>query len=55
MHEQDVRARMAAQLPLDERAQHADVILDNEGSVEELERQVDRLWNQLAARAGVHA
>jgi dephospho-CoA kinase len=55
MHEQDVRARMAAQLPLDERAQHADVILDNEGSVEELERQVDRLWNLLAARAGVHA
>jgi dephospho-CoA kinase len=55
MDEDDVRARMAAQLPLDERARQADVILDNEGSVEELERQVDRLWDQLAARAAVHA
>jgi dephospho-CoA kinase len=51
----DVRARMAAQLPLDERAQQADVILDNQGTVEELERQVARLWDQLAARAAVHA
>jgi dephospho-CoA kinase len=55
MDEEDVRARMAAQLPLDERAQQADVILDNEGSVDDLEPQVDRLWNQLAARAAVHA
>jgi dephospho-CoA kinase len=55
MDEEDVRARMAAQLPLDERAQQADVILDNEGSIDDLEPQVDRLWNQLAARAAVHA
>jgi dephospho-CoA kinase len=55
MDENDVRARMAAQLPLDERAQHADVILDNEGSIADLEPQVDRLWGQLATRAAVHA
>jgi dephospho-CoA kinase len=55
MDENDVRARMAAQLPLDERARLADVILDNEGSVEELQQQVDRLWDQLAERAAVHA
>jgi dephospho-CoA kinase len=55
MDEADVRARMAAQLPLDERSRLADVILDNEGSVEELERQVQRLWEHLAARAAVHA
>jgi dephospho-CoA kinase len=53
MDEDDVRARMAAQLPLDERARQADVILDNEGSMQELEGQVDRLWDQLAARAAV--
>jgi dephospho-CoA kinase len=48
----DVRARMAAQLPLEERTAHANVVLDNEGTREELARQVDRLWEGLVARAG---
>jgi dephospho-CoA kinase len=55
MDENDVRARMAAQLPLDERSRLADVILDNEGSIDELQHQVDRLWDQLSERAAVHA
>jgi len=52
MDEADVRARIAAQLPLDERARHADVLLDNEGSLEDLDREVSVLWANLAARAG---
>lgn len=52
MAEDDVRARIAAQLPLDERARQADVLLDNEGTVEELSRQVDRLWGRLREEAG---
>ncbi len=52
MEETDVRARIAAQLPLDERARMADVLLDNEGTIEELEAEVDVLWHDLAARAG---
>ncbi|MGE5227177.1 MAG: dephospho-CoA kinase [Planctomycetaceae bacterium] len=48
MAEDDVRARIAAQLPLEERARQADVIIDNEGSLEELQAQVDRLWDRLA-------
>jgi dephospho-CoA kinase len=55
MDEADVRARMAAQLPLDERARHADVVLDNEGTIEELARRVDELWPGLAARAAAGA
>jgi dephospho-CoA kinase len=51
MDEADVRARIAAQLPLDERARMADVLLDNEGSLEELEAEVDVLWRDLEARA----
>lgn len=51
MDEADVRARMAAQLPLEERASHANVILDNEGSEEELDDQVARLWEGLVACA----
>jgi dephospho-CoA kinase len=51
MQETDVRARIAAQLPLDERARAADVLLDNEGTIDELEAEVDVLWRDLAARA----
>ena len=51
MSEGDVRARMAAQMPLEEKARHADVLLDNGGTERELEAQVDRLWADLRARA----
>ena len=43
----DARARMAAQLPLDDKAALADIVVDNEGSVAELEAQVDRVWAEL--------
>ena len=55
MAEDDVRARIAAQLPLDERSRAADVLLDNEGTIEELEREVDVLWHDLTSRAGAPA
>jgi dephospho-CoA kinase len=51
MSEADVRARIAAQMPLDERARTADVLIDNEGTLEDLEREVDVLWRQLRQRA----
>lgn len=51
MSESDVRARMAAQASDDERAAAADVILDNGGTLEELEAQVDRLWRDLERTA----
>jgi dephospho-CoA kinase len=50
MGEDDVRARIAAQLPLDARARLADVVLDNAGTLEELEAQVVALWAELATR-----
>jgi dephospho-CoA kinase len=36
---------------LDDRAAAADVLLDNEGTREELEAEVEVLWHDLAARA----
>jgi dephospho-CoA kinase len=51
MDESDARARMAAQSTLEEKAAAADVVLDNEGSTEELEAQIDTLWGNLSARA----
>jgi len=51
MDEEDARARLAAQMPLEEKAAVADVLLDNEGTKAELEAQVDRLWADLSVRA----
>ena len=51
MDEADVRSRIAQQLSLEERARLADVILDNEGPLEQLTEEVDVLWRDLAARA----
>jgi dephospho-CoA kinase len=50
MDEADVRARLGAQLPIDERARQADVLLDNDGTLEELEAEVEVLWRDLVAR-----
>jgi len=52
MAEADARARLAAQMPLAEKAEVADVVLDNEGTLDELEGQVDRLWTDLSATRG---
>jgi dephospho-CoA kinase len=48
----DVRGRMAAQATDEQRVEVADVLIDNDGSLLELERQVGRLWDDLEARAG---
>jgi dephospho-CoA kinase len=45
----DARARMAAQARRDERLAAADVVLDNSGTVADLDRQVDALWRRLTA------
>jgi dephospho-CoA kinase len=47
LEEADVRARMQAQATAPERAAAADVILDNGGTLEELEAQVERLWQDI--------
>jgi dephospho-CoA kinase len=51
MSEAAIRARIAAQLPLEEKAAVADVLIENDGSLEDLERQVDRVWAELRQRA----
>ena len=43
----DARARMAAQATREQRLEKATVVLDNSGTVEDLERQVDDLWRRI--------
>jgi dephospho-CoA kinase len=48
---EDVRQRMATQATDEARAEVADVLLDNDGTLAELEAQIERLWPELVARA----
>jgi dephospho-CoA kinase len=45
--EADFAAREAAQLPVAEKRQRADVVWDNSGSPEDLRRQVEGFWESL--------
>lgn len=50
MPEADARARMAAQAGRAERLAHADQVVDNSGSLEDLEQRVAETWQWLHAR-----
>jgi dephospho-CoA kinase len=43
--------RIAVQAPPEERAEVADILIRNDGALEDLERQVDALWDDLRTRA----
>jgi dephospho-CoA kinase len=45
--EDDVRARVAAQMPLDEKRKRATVVIDNSGSLDETRAQVEAFWRGL--------
>ena len=52
---EDVRARMAAQASSEQREALADVVIRNNGTIEDLEAQVADVWEQLRARLGASA
>lgn len=47
--EGEVRSRMAAQLPLEEKCRRADYVLWNNGSVQDLQEATKRLWRRIKA------
>lgn len=51
MTEQEASARIAAQAPREQRLAAADVVLNNDGTPEELADQVAELWNRIGAIA----
>ena len=51
MSEAAIRARIDAQAPLEDKAAVADILVDNGGTLDELEGQVERLWHDLSTRA----
>jgi dephospho-CoA kinase len=51
MDEEDVRARISAQAPDEERERAADHVIANDGDLDALERKVDGLWAELQRKA----
>ena len=51
MSEEQARARIAAQMPIEEKRRLATHVVDNTGSLDDLHRQVERLWTELTAGA----
>ncbi|KAB1978780.1 dephospho-CoA kinase [Streptomyces triticiradicis] len=51
MTEEDARARMAAQASRDKRLEIADIVIDNDVPLDELERRVREVWADLVRRA----
>ncbi|MFI6295123.1 dephospho-CoA kinase [Nonomuraea sp. NPDC050790] len=52
MPERDAKARIAAQSSREARLAIADLVVPNEGSLEELGERVDEAWEELRRRAG---
>jgi dephospho-CoA kinase len=44
---EQAEARLAAQLPIEDKRKLADIVIDNSGSLEHTERQVDAFWSSL--------
>ncbi|TQK43811.1 dephospho-CoA kinase [Streptomyces sp. SLBN-118] len=51
MAESEARARMAAQATREQRLAVADLVIDNDGPLEQLEPQVRKVWAELTERA----
>ncbi len=49
--EEQVRARMSAQMPAEEKAARADRVIENTGTLEELQARVEEAWNQITGTA----
>lgn len=50
---EQAEARLRAQLSNEERRRHADVVIENNGTLDDLQRRVDEAWARLRERAGV--
>jgi dephospho-CoA kinase len=50
MGERDASDRIAAQLAPEKRLARADIVIDNSGSLEQLGRRVDEVWEELGRR-----
>jgi len=50
--EEQARARIRSQLSTEERAKHADIIIDTDCELSEVRSKVEELWQRLQRRSG---
>jgi dephospho-CoA kinase len=55
MTPEQARARMAAQASREQRLEVADIVIDNSGSLDDLDRRIDEVWAELQRRVGLTA
>lgn len=46
---EEARRRIASQMSIDEKVKHADIVIDNQGSIEDARHAIDELWAELVA------
>jgi dephospho-CoA kinase len=51
----EVERRMQAQIPEDQKARMADYVIDNSGTLEHAEAQVEHIWQELRRAEAVHS
>ncbi len=51
--ENEAQARIDSQMPVSEKAKYADIVIENNGTLETLQGQVDHLWNDLMSQTRV--
>jgi dephospho-CoA kinase len=49
LSEDEAKRRIASQMPLSEKVKYADFLIDNNGTLEETRKQVNRIWNAIRA------
>jgi dephospho-CoA kinase len=52
MDEKEARRLIQSQIPIEEKKQFADALIDNSGTLADTERQVDQLWETLVLQNG---
>lgn len=51
--EEQVRARMSSQMSTEERVKHADIVVENDGDLDDLRRTVEALWEERLVSKGL--
>lgn len=52
---EEAERRVASQMPIGDKVTHADIVIRNEGSVDETAREVDHAWEELRRRSAANA
>jgi dephospho-CoA kinase len=52
MSEEQARARIAAQMPIEEKRELTQHVIDNTGTLQELQAQTERIWAEVTAAGG---